>query len=428
LECVKLLTDVTPLRSCAAFRRLWIGTTASQVGGAMTTFAVTLQVYDSTRSTAAVGAIGVATLVPMLAVALPGGSLADTVERRALVLAMTAGQTVVSALLFVQALAGGWLWAVYALVTVSSALGAINAPARRAIIPALLPPGDRPAAISLNRVSFQVMSIAGPGLAGVVTAAVGLKGCYLADLVSFAGAFYGAGRLPGIPAVLTGPPKSQLALMASGLAFIWRSKILGGAFLADLNATFFALPLSLFPAINALRFGGDPRILGLFPVAVGVGGMVSAALTGAVGRLSRQGLAMLVSTAVWGLSFAVFAVSASLWMTLLALAVAGAADTVTVVLRGIIGMQVTPDEFQGRVGAADYAVGAGGVELGSLESGVVGSLTTPVISALSGGLLTIAGAMAIGAALPAFRRYRPASNPAPVRSAAASPEQDATPA
>ena len=129
---------------------------------------------------------------------------------------------------------------------------------------------------------------------------------------------------------------------------------------------------------------------------------------------------MLTCVAVWGGGFALFAVAPWLWLTLLGLAVAGLADTFTVVVRGIIVQEVTPDEFRGRVNAADFLVGAGGGQLGSLEAGLVGSWTTPVISALSGGLLTIAGALAIGAALPAFRRYESA----PPESAADAPTAD----
>jgi MFS family permease len=117
---------------------------------------------------------------------------------------------------------------------------------------------------------------------------------------------------------------------------------------------------------------------------------------------------MLAAVCLWGASFAVFALAASLWLTLLSLAVAGAADTVTVVLRGTIVQTVTPDEFRGRVTAAEYVAGMGGEQLGSLEAGLLGSLTTPVISALTGGLLTMAGAVVIGVALPAFAKYRPA--------------------
>ena len=198
----------------------------------------------------------------------------------------------------------------------------------------------------------------------------------------------------------------KLALTREGLSFIRRSQVLAGAFAADVSATFFALPLSLFPAINAERFGGDPRILGLMPAAIGVGGMLTAVLAGPVRHVSRHGLAMIAAVCVWGLSFAVFAVTPWLWLTLLSLAIAGAADTYTVVFRQVIVQTVTPVEFRGRVNAADYVVGAGGGQLGSLESGVLGSLTSPAISALSGGLLTIAAALALGAALPGFRRYR----------------------
>ena len=176
--------------------------------------------------------------------------------------------------------------------------------------------------------------------------------------------------------------------------------------------------MSLFPAINAERFGGNPRTLGLFTTAIGVGGLVSAVFAGPLRHASRHGLVMLACVAVWGGGFALFAVAPSLWLTLLALAIAGLADTFTVVVRGIIVQHATPDEFRGRVNAADFLVGAGGSELGSLESGLVGSWTTPVISALSGGLLTIAGALAIGAALPQFRRYRATTRePEPVATA-----------
>jgi MFS family permease len=429
---MRLLTDVTPLREHAAFRRLWLGTMLSRTGSAMTSFAVTLQVYELTRSTAAVGALGVVMFVPLLLIALPGGTLADRVDRRRLVLWVQAGQTVVSAALFALAAFGGaTLWALYALVAVSSAFSAVSAPAQQTFIPRLVPEEQLGTAMALNRIVFQVVLIVGPALAGVVTAWTGLRGCYLADALSFAGALWAVGRLPAMsptrPAAGAdstdgadgadgagieeadsdgGRRRSGLALTLEGLAFIRRTPALCGAFLADVNATFFALPVSLFPAINTQRFGGDPRTLGLFTTAIGVGGLVSAVFAGPLKHARRHGLVMLVCVAVWGGGFTLFAVAPSLWLTLLALAVAGLADTFTVVVRSTIVQEATPDEFRGRVNAADFLVGAGGSELGSLEAGLVGSLTTPVISALSGGLLTIAGAVAIGAALPGFLRYR----------------------
>jgi MFS family permease len=440
---VRLLTDVTPLREHPAFRRLWLGSMLSRTGSAMTSFAITLQVYDLTRSPAAVGGLGVAMFVPLLLITLPGGTLADRVDRRRLVLAVAAGQMAVSAVLFALAAFGGAsLWALYALVTIGSALSAVSAPAQRTFIPRLVPKEQLGTAMALNRIVFQVVLIAGPALAGVIAAWAGLRGCYLADVASFAGALWGVGRLPAMPpvrlaasegspasassasessasassAAAPARPRSGLALTLEGLAFIRRTPVLCGAFLADVNATFFGLPVSLFPAINAERFGGNPRTLGLFMTAIGAGGLVSAVFAGPLKHATRHGLVMLACVAVWGGGFALFAVAPSLWLTLLALAIAGLADTFTVIVRGIIVQEATPDEFRGRVNAADFLVGAGGGELGSLEAGLVGSWTTPVISALSGGLLTVLGVVAIAAAMPGFRRYR---SPAPVPEPAA---------
>jgi MFS family permease len=435
---VRLLTDVTPLREHPAFRRLWLGTMLSRTGSAMTSFAITLQVYDLTRSPAAVGGLGVAMFIPLLLITLPGGTFADRVDRRRLVLAVAVGQTMVSAVLFALAAFGGAsLWSLYALVTIGAAFSAVSAPAQQTFIPRLVPKDQLGTAMALNRIIFQVVMIVGPSLAGVVTAWTGLRGCYLADVASFAGALWSVGRLPAMPPLRPAAgedgaaedsaaedsaaedrsrPRSGIALTLEGLAFIRQTPALCGAFLADVNATFFALPVSLFPAINAERFGGSPRTLGLFMTAMGVGGLVSAVFAGPLKHMRRHGLVMLACVAVWGGAFALFAVAPSLWLTLLALAIAGLADTFTVVVRGIIVQQATPDEFRGRVNAADFLVGAGGSELGSLEAGLVGSWTTPVISALSGGLLTVFGALAIGAAMPRFRRYQ-SPTPAPEPSA-----------
>src|SRR5580693_1546319 len=404
----RVLADIRPLRESAAFRRLWAGSTLSAVGGALTMFAVPLQVYDITHSSLAVGAIGLAQVVPTVTIGLLGGAVADAVDRRKLVLVASSCSAVVSAGLAAQAFAGlHSVWLLYALVAVSSSISAINGPVRRTFIPSLLPADQLTAALALNRLSFQIMLTAGPGLAGLITATpgLGLRACYLIDAASFAGSLYGVARMPMLPRS-AGAARPGPRAVAAGVRYIGRSHVLAGAFLADLNATIFGLPVALFPAINAERFGADPRTLGLFTAAIGVGGLVSAALSGPVGRITRQGRAMLCAVAIWGAAFAGFAIATTLWLTLLMLAIAGAADTFTVVFRGTIVQQTTPDEFRGRVTAADYVMGVSGGQLGNLEAGALGSLTSPAISALAGGLITVAGAAVIGLALPAFARYQ----------------------
>ena len=403
----RVLADIEPLRRSAAYRRLWAGTTVSSIGGSLTNFAVILQVYRLTHSSFAVGALGLAQVVPVLAVGLLAGSLTDAVDRRRLTLVTGGVLSLVSVALAVQAFAGlRVVGLLYALVAVQSAVAAIDWPARAALVPSLLPEGQRTAGLALTRFSFQLTLVVGPALAGVITAAphLGLRACYLADAVSFLAALYAISRLPALPPQRAARPGLRAA--AEGAGFIRRSQPLAGAFITDLNATVFGLPIALFPAINAERFGGSPRTLGLFTAAIGVGGLASAVLSGPLRHLARPGRAMLVTVALWGAAFAGFAVASALWLTLALLAVAGAADMFTVVFRGAILQEVTPEPLRGRVMAADYVVGAGGSHLGNLEAGTLGSLTTPAISALAGGLTTVAGALIIGVLLPGFRRYR----------------------
>jgi MFS family permease len=404
----RLLADITPLRESAVFRRLWAGTTLSSAGSALASFAVVLQVYDLTRSPVAVGMLGVAQMVPTLAVGLLGSPVTDVMDRRKLVLATSGCLAAVSAVLAAQALVGlGMAWALYALTAAQSALSAVDRPARGTFVPSLLSANQLAAGLALNRLSFQITLTAGPALAGLIAAAphLGLPACYLLDTVSFTAALYGIARLPAMPPQ-SGATRPGLRAAAEGIGFIRRSPVIAGAFLADLTATVFGLPVALFPAINAERFGGDPRTLGLFTTAIGLGGLASAAFSGLVTHVSRQGRAMLCAVAVWGAAFAGFAVAPSLWLTLSLLAIAGAADTFTVVFRGAVVAAATPDHLRGRVMAADYVIGAGGGQLGNLEAGTLGSLTSPTISALTGGLVTIAGAVVIGLALPAFTRHR----------------------
>jgi MFS family permease len=400
----RLLADVRPLRECPPFRRLWAGLLLSAIGSAMTSFAITLQVYRLTHSTFAVGAVALTGMFPTLAAGMFGGALVDRLDRRRLVLVTSGGLAVVSVLFALQA-NGRQVWQLYLLAAIQAALGAIDNPARRAIVPRLLPARLLPAGVALNQLSFQVTLVAGPTLAGLIAAAGGLRLCYVIDALSFGAALYGVARLAAVPPVGQMATRS-LRSVAEGVRFIWTSRPLAGAFLADLSATVLGLPVALFPAINAERFGGSPQTLGLLTTAIGVGGLLGAAFSGPVGRIVRPGRAMLITVSVWGGALAGFGAASALWLALTCLAVAGAADTTTVVFRSTIVQTVVPDRLRGRITAAEYVVGVGGPQLGSLEAGAVGSLASPAISAISGGLACIVGAVLLGLVLPAFTRYR----------------------
>jgi hypothetical protein len=415
----RLVADVRPLRGTPAFRRLWIGSTLSSIGSQMTSFAVALQIYTATHSSVAVGGVGLAIAVPGVLVGLAAGSIIDAVDRRRLVLVTTSSLTAVSGLFAVQAFAGlDQLWLLYTLVVVQAALSAVNAPARRTFLPRLLPAGQVPAGAALNMLSMHLSVTVGPLLAGLFAAAGGLRVCYLVDAISFIGALYGVARLPAMrPEGSVARPGFAAAL--DGLRFIVHNRVLSGALLADLSATVLGMPFALFPAINAERFGGSPRTLGLLAAAPAIGGLLGTALSGPVGRVSRQGRAILIAGGVWGAGLAAFGLARALWLAVACLIVAGTADVLSVVFRTTVIQLATPDRYRGRASAAEFVVGAACPQLGNFRAGAVASLASPGISAVGGGLATIAGAGLIALAMPAFFRYQ-----APVRGApaAARPE------
>lgn len=402
----RLLVDLGPLRGSPEFRRFWFGSTLSAIGGQMTTFAVALQVYVLTHSSAAVGAVGLATAIPGIAVGLLGGSIVDAVDRRRLVILMSGTAALVSAALAGQAFADvGAVWLLYLLVAVQSMVGAINAPARQTFMPRLLGAEQVPAGAALTMLAAHTSVIAGPALAGLISAAGGLRFCYLIDSVSFFAAMYGVFRLPPMRPE-GGVTRPGPAAVIDGLRFVQRSKVVAGALLADLNATLLAMPVALFPAINAARFGGSPRTLGLLTTALGVGGVLGSALSGPVSRVERQGRGMLIAAAIWGAALAGFGLVPGLAASLSLLVLASMADVSSVVLRTTIVQLATPDGYRGRVSAVNYVVGAVCPQLGNARAGAVASLTGPRISAVSGGLACVAGSALLGLSLPALVRYR----------------------
>lgn len=402
----RLLIDTRPLRESPEFRRLWMGSGLSAVGSQMTVFAVALQVYTLTHESIAVGGVGLATALPAIAFGLFGGSLADAMDRRRLVIAMTTLQALISAVFAAQAFAGvDQLWLLYALVAASSVVGSVNVPARRTFLARLLPLERVPAGAALNMLSMHGALTIGPAVAGVIAGAWGLKVCYIVDAVSFGAALYGVGRLPAMPPQ-GGASRPGVRAVADGLRFIRANRVVVGAFLADMSATVLAMPIALFPAINAAHFGGSPRTLGLLTTAVAIGGIIGSSLSGPVGHVSRQGRAMLVAGAIWGAALAGFGLAHSLWLAFLLLVIAGVADVISVVFRTTMVQVITPDRLRGRVSAAEYVVGMAFPQLGNFRAGAVASAISPEFSAVSGGLSAVVGAGVIALAVPALVRYQ----------------------
>jgi Transmembrane secretion effector len=405
-ERKRLLADLRPLRESPEYRRLWLGQSLSSVGTQMTNVAVPVQVYAMTHSSLAVGAIGLAVAVPLIGVGLLGGSLADAVDRRKLVLVTSSGLALLSAVFAIQAaLDLRQLWLLYVVLAFQSCLFAVDQPARSTFIPRLLPPKRISAATALTQLSFQLSGTVGPLLAGVVIAIAGLKAAYLTDAATFAVAVYAVARLRAMPPE-GGGAAPGVAAVAEGLRWVRHQPVIAMIFLVDLNAMIFGMPRAVFPALAATHFGGGSRTVGLLFAAPAIGGLLGAAFSGPLTHVSRQGMAVLVSIAIWGASIAGFTLSRSLVLGAVLLAVAGAADMVSAVFRQTILLQNVPDALLGRLSAVNFVVVAGGPRLGDLEAGGVATLTTPVFSAVSGGLACVVGVVLLGLAIPALARYR----------------------
>ncbi|GAB2554293.1 MFS transporter [Kribbella endophytica] len=401
----RLFADLSPLRESVDFRWLWAGQSLSAIGNVMTMVAVSIQAYDVTGSSIAVGGLGLANLIPTLLLGLFGGSIADAVDRRRLVLLTSTGLMAVGILFAVQAfLHWNNLWLLYLLTATSAALAAVDGSARRTFPPRFLPVRLLPAAAALNQLSFQVAIIAAPLFAGVLIATVGIGAAYAVDAVTFLAALAGVRRLPPMPPV-GGGATFGLRSVAEGIRYAARHPLIGMIFLLDLNATALAMPTALFPALADTHFGGGPQTVSYLFAAIGVGGIVAATLSGPLGHLRHQGRAMLISVALWGTAIGAVALTTHLWLGLICLAIAGAADIITTVFRATILQANTPDDLLGRVSSLDLMVGIGGPNLGNLRAGTLGGLLGPAPALLLGGLTCLLGAGILTASSKPFRQY-----------------------
>ena len=399
------MLDLTPLRVSPAYRRLVAGDAVSVIGTQVTVVAVPIQVYEQTRSAAAVGLVGLAGLLPLVVFGLYGGAVADAVDRRRLVLLTTLGQLLLSTVLVVQAVTDlGSTALLYAVVAGQAGLFAVDSPARQAFVPRLLPVELLPAANAVKQVEFNLGVTLGPLLAGLLVARFGYTSAYLLDAVSFAAVLLAVSGLPSMPPE-GGGRRAGTASVLEGLAFLRTQPVLLMTFVVDIVAMVFAMPRALFPALADEVFGGGPQTAGALYSALAAGALLGAVFGGWLGRVHRQGLAVLVAIVGWGVAIVCFGLTSSLWLALVFLAAAGAADMVSAVFRTASLQAAAPDEMRGRLGGVFIVVVAGGPRLGDARAGGGAELVGLQGSVVAGGLAVVGLTAAIGAAVPRFRRY-----------------------
>jgi MFS family permease len=403
----RLLVDTAPLRTSRQFRRLWSGYLVNGLGSQLTVVAVPYQIFQLTHSSLDVGLVGLAQIVPVLVGSLAGGSLADAVDRRRVLLGSQFCLCLCSIGLFLNARSHApQLWLIYVLAAAIGAFASIDVSTRAAVFINLVERDQVASANALWQLLYQVGSVVGPAVAGVLIGQFGVGSAYGIDTATFAVSMLAVFSLRPLPPS-GGGRRAGWTSIKEGFAFLKGRQVLQANFVIDLNAMILGMPRALFPALGLQHFHGGAEAVGLLYAAPGAGALLGAGLTGWVSSVIRQGRAVLWAVAVWGASITVFGLCPWLWPALVLLAIAGAADVISAVFRGTILQTEAPDELRGRLSSIHTAVVTGGPRLGDVEAGLVADLFSVQASVVSGGLGCLAGVGLVWRFMPALARYVP---------------------
>ncbi|WP_030676072.1 MFS transporter [Streptomyces cellulosae] len=401
--------DTRPLR-IPAYRRLWSSTIVTAVGSQLTAVAVPKQIYDITGSSAWVGAASLAGLLPLIVFALWGGAVADTMDRRKLLLITNSGIAVTSVLFWLQAVGGLDSVAVLmVLLAVQQAFWGLNAPAGNASITRLVPEDQLPAANALGSTVLETGQVVGPLLAGVLIPVIGLPELYLIDALALCVTVWAVHKLPSLPPLASAVARrAGIREIVAGFRYISAHKVLLLSFLADIVAMVFGMPRALFPQLASETYApyGEGLALGLLFAAIPIGAVLGGLLSGTFSRARRHGWMVIGAVVAWGAAVTGFGLTDSLWLAVVFLAVAGVADMVSMVFRGAILLSAATDEMRGRMQGAFIVVVAGGPRLADVLHGTAGSAFGARTAVAGGGLLVIAVMLGLAFAIPALRRYR----------------------
>jgi len=394
------------------FRLLWAGQLVSFSGTTMQSAAilwhVALLVPDH-RKGLALGMVGLVRILPIVGFSLISGVVADALDRRRLMLITQTAMAVFAGVLALLTFRGlHTLWPIYLLSALGSAAAAFDSPARQSLIPNLVPREHLPNAISLNTTMMQIASAAGPALAGIVIAVLGVGWAYLFNAVSFLMVIGALLMMRNVRAA-GGDRAPRIGLKAAmeGLRFVFSADMIRSTMLLDFFATFFSSATALLPiyAQSILRVGAHGY--GWLYAAPAAGAILASAfMVRAVDLIERRGMVLSGAVLAYGFATVAFGVSRSFWLSLLCLAATGAGDTVSMVFRGLIRQLETPDHLRGRMTGVNMIFFMGGPQLGELEAGLVANWFGAVASVVTGGIGCVLATMWIVGATPALRAYR----------------------
>jgi MFS family permease len=394
--------DLRPFRH-RDYRWLYAAQSVSFLGSMVTYVALPYQMWTLTGSSLAVGMLGLVELLPLLVTAFVGGALADTVDRRKMVLWTDIGLALGCGLLALDALLPvPRVWLLYVAAAVMSALNGLQRPSLEAMAPRLVEAGELPAAAALQSFRGSMGMIVGPALGGLLIATVGIPSTFLFDLGTYAFSFFAVRQVRALP-----PPRSEerptLESVKEGFRYARSRQELLGTYFVDFIAMIFGMPLALFPAL-AGRLGG-PSVLGMLYAAPAVGALVASLTARWTPRVGRHGLAVMLAATGWGAAIVAFGLCDTLWPALFFLALSGGADAISGIFRMTMWNQTIPDALRGRMAGIEMVSYLSGPLLGHVEAGAVAAVWGVRTSVVSGGVLCVVGVLACGALLPRFIAY-----------------------
>lgn len=389
------------------FRDFLIATCLVRMGTAAQGLAIAWEVYDRTNEALALGLVGLVQAVPMLLFTLPAGYLADVFDRRKLIMWSLAGATLSSIAIAVFSFKGAPVEWLYFLLFIDATFLRLGWPARSAIMPLLVPLGLFENAVKWRTSLMQITGVAGPAIGGIIIA-VHLQSAYVLSAVSSAAfiVFLTQMRLPPAPRIVRGDMFGQVA---EGLRFVWRTRLLLGAISLDLFAVLlggavYLMPIFARDIIDLSPVGLEPETaLGWLRAAPAAGATVTALTMAYLPPLRHSGRVLLWSVAGFGVATIAFGFSTHFWLSIVMLALIGAFDNVSMVIRQVIVQMATPNEMRGRVSAVSSIFVGSSNEIGGFESGLVAQLFTPLISVVSGGIGTLLVVVGWARLFPALR-------------------------
>ncbi len=390
------------------FRLLWAGLAISVAGSQMQLWALLWHIRTLTDQPIAIGGIGLARVVPIIVFSLVGGALADTFNRRQVLF-------VTQSVMALVALTLAWLtfqgrielWQIYALTAIQATAIAFDLPARQALVPNLIPAEILPNAFSMQSIAFEVGAIVGPALSGMVIAYLGQGYTYLINAISFGAVIVALALIGPVTQTVAGEKRPEVSLKAikEGVRFILSQPIILSSMVLDFFATFFSSANTLLPffAQDILKVGAVEY--GWLSAAQAIGAMAAALVISQLQAIRRQGPIFLYSVVAFGLATIAFGLARNFWVAMAALALIGASDSVSMIIRNTIRQLQTPDHLRGRMTSINMIFFQGGPQLGELEAGVVAQLFSVPVAIVSGGIGCIVAVGWIARRWPQLRSY-----------------------